>query len=309
MSQFPKRMLQTVSRFFDTGKFYARSLLKKMIEADILFLASGLAFNGILTMIPLLLLSASALGSFLNSSQLAVSQLNQILNAIFPPQPFATSIKQTILTAASDLIAYRRSLGLIGVLVLVWSGTSLFDALRSVLHTIYRLERTKTLLVSLAHHVGFVFLVFLLFLVSSVSMWALSLLENLVSNTPVLSSLTLPKVHETLPTVVITALTAFMFYIIYRYIPDSKPPRAAGMMSTITTTTLWVISAQLFAVYLRNFSAIGRIYGSYAFVLVLLIWVYYSSIIFIVGAIVGQIYWERVKARDQGNSRLRISSP
>ena len=159
--------MKAVVRFLATTWYYLRAISRKIREDDILFLASGLAFNGILTMIPLLLLSAWALGTFLNSSQQGVKQLNDIVNAIFPPQPFASSIRERILTLVSDIIAYRRSLGLFGAGVLVWTATSLFDALRSVLHKVYRLKRTRGLLVGLLHDVGFVFLVFLLFLVSN----------------------------------------------------------------------------------------------------------------------------------------------
>ncbi len=293
-------IVKVLLRVAEAVWFYVRRIAVTMKDKDILFLASGLAFNGILTMIPLMLLSASALGIFLESSQMGVQRLHDILDAIFPPQPFATSIKESLLTVVSDIVAYRTSLGLLGAGVLVWTGTSLFDALRSVLHTIYGIRRTKGLLASLAHDVGFVFLVFLLFVGTNVSLWILSMLEGIARNIPVLASVDYGWIHHTTPTVIIVLLTAVMFYIIYRYIPESKPPRAAGIISTITTTVVWVVSGKLFAVYLSNFSAISKIYGPYAFILVLLIWVYYSSIIFVFGGIVGQVYWERLKLKEAG---------
>lgn len=280
--------------------FYVRGIFRKMKEQDILFLASGLAFNGVLTMIPLMLLSASALGILLKSSDLAVRRLNEILNAIFPAQPFATSIKDSILTVVSDIVAYRTSLGLVGAVVLIWTGTSLFDALRSVLHAVYGIKRTRGVLAGLLHDVGFVFLVFLLFLATNVSLWVFATLEGIARSVPVLASLNFENIHASVPTAIVVFLTACMFYIIYRYIPDSKPPRAAGVISTVTTTVVWVISGQLFSIYLSEFSAISTVYGPYAFILVLLVWIYYSSIIFVFGGIVGQIYWERRKLREAG---------
>ena len=300
MIELTRYVLKISRRLFQAGWYYIRSITRKFSETDILFLASGLAFNGLLTMIPLMLLAASAIGTFLKSSELGVQRLNVVLNAIFPPQPFATSIKESILTVISDIVEYRTSLGVFGVLVLIWTSTSLFDALRSVLHNIYGVQRTKNLLAGFAHHVGFVFLTFVLFIVSSVSIWVFSLFESLAMNVPDLASFALPSLHKTIPTFIVTILTAVMFYIIYRYIPDSRPPKIAGVISTITTTVLWVISGKLFAIYLSSFSAIGKIYGPYAFVLVLLIWVYYSSIIFVVGGIVGQVYWERMKLKEAG---------
>ena len=296
------RLLKTLVRFLSTAWYYMRSISRKIREDDILFLASGLAFNGILAMIPLMLLSAWALGTFLNSSQQGVGQLNDILNTIFPPQPFAGSIREKILTVVSDIIAYRRSLGLFGAGVLVWTATSLFDALRSVLHKVYRLNRTRGLLVGLIHDVGFVFLVFLLFLVSNFTIWVYTGLERLVVYGPFLVSLDVERYVRMVPTGIVVVLAAVMFYIVYRYIPDIMPPRTAGIISTVTTTVLWVLSGKIFAFYLSHVSALGKLYGPYAFLLVLLFWIYYSSLVFVLGAIVGQVYWERRKLGVAGGS-------
>ena len=287
-------------RYLETLWFYVTRIGKKLFGEDILFLASGLAFNGILTMIPLLLLAASALGIFLNSSKAGVTQINDILDTVFPPQPFATSIRDSILAVISDVIDYRRSIGISGAVILIWTATSLFDALRSVLHRIYHIKKTRGFFVSLLHDVLFIFLVFVLFVSSNIAIWAFSLIENLATNFPAMVSLNVKGFTDAGPTTIVIILTAIMFYIVYRYIPDTKPPKVAGIISTITTTVLWVISGKVFAWYLAGFSAIGKIYGPYAFILVLLIWIYYSSIIFIVGGIVGQTYWERHKLKEAG---------
>lgn len=300
MIDFVIKTVKFTLRYLEAIWFYFYRIGKKLFEEDVLFLASGLAFNGILTMIPLLLLAASALGVFLNSSQAGVAQVNDILDAIFPPQPFATSIKESILTVLSDVIDYRRSIGIFAVVILMWTATSLFDALRSVLHRIYHLKRTRGFFVSLLHDVLFIFLVFVLFVGSNIAIWVFSLIEKLAETIPAIKRFDLSQFSSTLPTIIVILLTTVMFYIVYRYIPDTKPPKVAGIISTITTTVLWVVSGKLFALYLSQFSAIGTIYGPYAFILVLLIWIYYSSIIFIIGGIVGQAYWERHKLKAAG---------
>jgi membrane protein len=300
MIDFVIKSVKIALHVLEATWFYVRHISRKLFDDDILFLASGIAFNGVLTMIPLMLLTASAIGIFLNSSELGIHQLDDVLNAIFPPQPFATSIKESILTVISDIIRYRTSLGLFGFGVLIWTATSLFDALRSALHKIYHLPKTRGLMKSLLHHVGFVLLAFVLFIGSNFAIWFVSLLEQLALSVPALSGIQMRGLGESLPSLIVIGLTAVMFYIIYRYIPDSKPPKVAGIISTITTTTLWVISGKVFALYLSRFSAIGTIYGPYAFILVLLFWIYYSSVIFVIGAIFGQAYWERQKLKESG---------
>jgi uncharacterized BrkB/YihY/UPF0761 family membrane protein len=49
----------------------------------------------------------------------------------------------------------------------------------------------------------------------------------------------------------------------------------------------------VFGFYITHFASIERIYGAYVLVVLLAVWIYYSSIIFILGAEIGQLYRER----------------
>ena len=299
MSDFVVKVARILETVAEEVWYYLRAVARKVFDDDILFLASALAFNGILTMVALLLLAAAAFGWFLDSSAAGVAQMNDILNAVFPQQPFATEIKESILNFVAYIIAYRRSIGIFGILVLLWTATSLFDALRSVLHRVYALNRKFSLLRSLAHDVGFVAIALVLFVASNLSIWFFALLEHLAMTFPAIKAFMVPGLNRTVPTIIVILLTAVMFYIVYRYMTDTKPPKTAAIISTFTTTLLWVVSGKLFGLYLTHVSAIGKIYGGYAFFLVLMFWIYYSSIVFVFGGIVGQVYWERRKWREQ----------
>ena len=68
--------------------YYITATARKALEDDILFLTSGLAFNIVLSLVPILLLSASAFGIILNSSTETVKRLNEFLNVMVPAQPY-----------------------------------------------------------------------------------------------------------------------------------------------------------------------------------------------------------------------------
>jgi membrane protein len=276
--------------------YYARNITKRLRDVDFLFLSSGLAFNGILTLIPIMLLMASIVGILLNSSHLGVEQLRDILYTIFPPQPFAAQIRDGVLSMITNIIAYRTSLGLFGVLVLMWTITSLFDGIRSVLHRIYGIRTGGGLLKSLLHDFGFIVLAFLIFLGINLTIWISSLAERVLRDSPLRDVVPIPAFHELVPGAVVVVMTAMMFFILYRYMTNEKPPKRVAIISTLTSTLLWLISGKVFAVYLESVSSIGLIYGPYAFLLVLLFWIYYSSVMFVFGAVVGQVHWERMRA-------------
>lgn len=294
------RALQIALRRIESMWHYARRIGRKMTEDDVLFLAAGLSFNGILTLLPMLFLGAAIFGTLLDSYSLSMGQQNEILDAIFPQQPFAEEIKDSIRAVVADIVRYRRSIGLFGFAVLIWSVASIFDALRTVLHRVYELRRTRGLLASLLHEFGFIVLVFILFIATNFAIWVYTLLSPMAMNFSPLRAIIGAGFTRAIPTVIIVVLTAVMFYIVYRYITDIRPPHAAAVISTATTTALWVVAGRLFAVYISHWSFIGMIYGPYAFLLVLFLWIYLSSLLFVLGGIVGQVYWERHKLMESG---------
>jgi membrane protein len=290
-----RRLIPVYIRYLKITEFPFKPLMRRIAGGEILLFASGIAFSAVLTMVPLLLISASALGILLQSSEQGLSKLNAVLTTIFPDQPFATSIKQSILQVVTDIISYRTSLGIVGFAVLIVTATFLFDVVRTVLHRIYGIRRTKNLLASFLHDVGFVAVAWILLIVSNLTLWAGDLLDRLLSRFEIWTEIHTMNWVSSVPSVVVYLLIAVMFYIVYRNLTDAKPPRTAAIVSTVTMTVLWVVSAKLFALYLSTFSAIGTVYGGYAFILVLLFWVYYSSLVFVIGAMAGQVYWESKK--------------
>ncbi|HUI65635.1 MAG TPA: YihY/virulence factor BrkB family protein [Bacteroidota bacterium] len=294
------RALQIAFRRIESAWYYATRVWRKLSEDDVLFLAAGLSFNGILTLLPMLFLAAAVFGSLLNSYAVNMGQLNEILDAIFPPQPFAEEIKDSIRAVVRDVVRYRQSIGILGFVILIWSVASIFDALRTVLHRIYELKRIRGLFASLLHEFGFIVLVFILFIATNFAIWVYTLLSPMAMALSPLKAIIDTGLTRAIPTIIIVFLTAVMFYIVYRYITDTRPPRAAAVISTVTTTLLWVVAGRLFALYIAHWSIIGLIYGPYAFLLVLFLWIYLSSFLFVLGGIVGQVYWERHKLLESG---------
>jgi membrane protein len=172
-----------------------------------------------------------------------------------------------------------------------------------VLHRVYNLHRKTGLIKSLIHDIGFIFIAFVFFLAANTTIWISTLLERVARDLPVLKRVGLPSIDDFLPSAVVVVMTGGMFYILYRYMTDEKPPNAAAVISTITSTMLWLVSGKLFAVYLTDVSSIATVYGPYAFMAVLLFWIYYSSLLFVFGAVVGQVYWERVRLTRETEAR------
>ena len=87
------------------------------------------------------------------------------------------------------------------------------------------------------------------------------------------------------------------FFIMYLLVPQKKLPRKAILISALSSAVLWELARYLFGFYVMNVATgnIKRVYGAYALVIVVAFWIYFTSIVFIIGAEIGQLYRERRK--------------
>ncbi len=73
--------------------------------------------------------------------------------------------------------------------------------------------------------------------------------------------------------------------VVYRFAPDRDDPkfRWVGLGSGVATL-LWVIGSAAFSLYVSNFGKYGETYGALAGVVVLLLWLWLTSLIILIGA-------------------------
>lgn len=81
----------------------------------------------------------------------------------------------------------------------------------------------------------------------------------------------------------ILAVTVLLFTIIFRILPDAIIRWRDAVTGAVFTGVLFMVGKLLISVYLGH-SNIGLMYGAAASIMVILVWVYYSSIILYFGA-------------------------
>ena len=87
----------------------------------------------------------------------------------------------------------------------------------------------------------------------------------------------------------ILVIISLLFTIIYKVLPDAIIAWKDAMVGAIFTTVLFLIGKFLIGYYLGN-SNIGLTYGTAASIVIILVWVYYSSIILYFGAEFTRMY-------------------
>ena len=94
--------------------------------------------------------------------------------------------------------------------------------------------------------------------------------------------------------------TTLLFAIIFKVLPDAKIKWKDVIIGALATAVLFIIGKFLIGFYLGQ-SNLGTTYGAAGSVIILLLWVYYSSIILFFGAEFTQVYAYRFGSRIRPN--------
>ena len=78
-------------------------------------------------------------------------------------------------------------------------------------------------------------------------------------------------------------LMFFVVKIIYHMAPDKKISRRGNNLGPLFTTIMWIIGTEIYSIYVKNFVNYNLFYGSISNILILMIWVYFLSYIFVFG--------------------------
>jgi membrane protein len=96
--------------------------------------------------------------------------------------------------------------------------------------------------------------------------------------------LPLPEVVlEVLHFVVSLAGTAGLFALIFRYVPARRIGRRPLWIGSVATALLFTVGEVAIGLYLGK-AAVGSAYGAAGSLVVVILWVYYSAMIFLFGA-------------------------
>jgi membrane protein len=233
-----------------------------------MFLASGLAFNFVVCLIPLLFFVVSVAGFVLSRRAVMEAVLNQ-LSAIVPV--YKDELHQNL----AAIIRRRRLSGLLGTAVLLLFASQLFNAIRLVLSDIFGFRGGPGFLRGMLRDMVMVLAMGLLFLASIVISDVFGWLKILVFQTVGVPT---PWVRSWSLALALALSTAF-FFVPYRYFPHRRVPAGAALAGV-----LWEAAKQLFRLYILSFGVYDQVYGPLGVLVALAMFAYYSGVVFIVGA-------------------------
>jgi membrane protein len=250
-----------------------RGTFSRFYGNDGFFLAAGLAFVFLLCLIPIAVLGASIAGYVLSTEQAAEEVVGQ-LSRYFPVHEVEIS------RALLRIVGTRKVSGLVGTAVLVLLSTWLFGAARLVMHRMLGIRGGRNPVRNLVVDAGRVLLlVVLLFGVAAVT-WGADWFRDFV-----LVPRHVPgRWIDGVSLAVSVGTSAVMLYLGFRHVPYRQVPGQAALAGALVTSLLWELARQLFLFYVRRFGFYDQIYGPLGVLAAFVMFVYYSAVVFVIGA-------------------------
>ena len=243
-------------------------------------LGASLAFYAVLSLAPLVILSIAVAGLVVGTETARDQLLLQFQELLGPAG--ATAVQSMIAHAQS--VRATSIASVLGLATLLFGASQIFSELQSALDKIWEVDysRTSGLLALVRQRFfsfGLVLAIGLLLLVSLLFSAALAAMGKFMGEL-----LPLPEwILQGLDFLVSVVGTSALFALIFQYIPDARTDWRHSWIGGLITAGLFSLGKTLIGLYLGK-AGVGSAYGEAGSLVVVVVWVYYSSQIFFFGA-------------------------
>jgi membrane protein len=256
-----------------------RDTVYAYVEDEALTRGAAISYYTVTSLGPILVIVV-AIAGLAFGKEAAQGAIVQQLSGLMGQQ--SAELIQSALKGASGLSSGILA-GAVGLAALLVTASGVFVEMQTALNVIWRAQpeggAVTRVIRARATSLGLVAALGFLLLVSLVVSTLLSAIGRYVDNMIPFGHLILRIIYLT----VSFALIAAMFAAIYKILPDRDIAWRDVRHGAIATTILFTIGKYLISLYIGS-SAIATSYGAAASVIVMLLWLYYSAQIFLIGA-------------------------
>ena len=244
-------------------------------------LAASLSYYTIFAVAPLLIIIISIVGSFFGRDAVEGRVYTEIRTLV--GNQSALQIQEII---ANVQHSYNTTIGtIIGIIILFFAATGIFTEIQGSINFIWSVKAKPKkgwlkYLINRALSFVLVLTMGFLLVLALISSTLFSLLgDKLIQQFPNATVYLLNSLNIVFLLVVITGL----FMVIYKILPDAIISWRDALIGSVFTALLFLAGKYLIGLYLIT-SRLGVTYGTAASILIILTWVYYSSVILYFGA-------------------------
>jgi membrane protein len=272
---------------FKTIIYLIKETIKEFNEDNAIYYSASLSYYTIFSLPPIIIIIVSVAGSLFGKETIS-SEIYHQFSSLLGPQG-AQQIESMVRGAQkihSNLLAT-----FIGIGTLIFASTGVFIAIQTSLNVIWDVKAKpksniikliKDRILSFALIITLAFLLLVSLVIHALLVAIIDLFSQQFENVTILL---IQLTNFIVPLFIITLL----FAVIFKFLPDAKIHWRDVWTGSLFTSLLFTLGKFLIGLYLGN-SNIGSVYGAAGTVILILLWVFYSSIILFFGAEFTQVY-------------------
>ncbi len=274
-----------------------KKLVISVIKNDFYGMAAEMGFMMVIGIFPFMLLLTAVFGWMGNKDMM--TPILRFL-ATFTPQQ-AMDLIVSVLSEAM-IFSHGRLIAIIGFIITLILSTNGIAVVLKGLNRAYKVTETRNFLYTRA----------LSFLMVFVDTMVMFLSINLIVFGKAIINLMVDHFHMSAG-VAITLLTLrwpvafaalfFMAFLSYYILPDlrgnEKFKRKSAIPGTWFFTTFWLVGSWGFSLYVNNLKTYNLVYGTIGAFAVLMVWLYYTSILILVGGEINSQVYNQLERKAQ----------
>ncbi len=261
---------------------FTKRLIKRYVAHNIAATSAQIAYHWIMAFFPFLIFIIS----LLTYTRIPVIILMEYIAKIVP-----SSLVPFIRNTINQFILYRSTALLsVGMLVTLWSGGTAVNALTRGIYLAYNSKHVKPFWLSKLTAVFYTILLAVLIIVLMISLvFGNRLGDYVMESLQVNRGIFMPIWNLSRLIMPFIALIMIL-YSIYRVIPRKYLKCKNVWPGTLFVSFGWYFFSLIFSIYVDNYSKYNQLYGSIGGVFVLLIWLYSSCMLLLLGAEINALY-------------------
>ena len=263
--------------------------VREMSDDDATHMAAGVAYYAVFSLFPLLI-GLIAIFNLLPASETRQEQLTEFVAGYLPGSEGLLD---------RDL-QVGGALGVIAIFGLLWSGSAIFGAVARVVNRAWDIQKDRPIYVGKPRQMGMALVVGLMFLTSLGASTFVSIAEEYALADLPAPAFLVETSGRVFLQVVSFSLMLFTFLMIYKMLPNTRTYWRYVWPGALVAAVLFELCKASFLLYLERFGDFKDVYGSGGDILVLLLWVYVSSLILILGAELSSEYGRLREGRERG---------
>lgn len=266
-------------------KGYFKKLFKILEKPEMAILPSNIAFNIILALIPLLTIIVLIASSF----DLSIDLVTKLVKGMMPEQ-----VSGVIIEVISGK-GFDTKVGISNILAFFLASNGTY-AIINASDTLYKIENKDKIKKRVSSLMILLIIIMLLLFLAIVPIFGENII-NLMHQAKILDV----YVDEIIIifNILKWPLTLFIIYfnikLIYTVAPSKNIKSKETTMGAMFTTIMWIIATAIFKFYLTYFARYDILYGNLSSIIIMLVWCYFLSYIFVLGMAINVSKREQVE--------------